>query len=350
MKTKLKTLPERHVFAYSDIKHGFLGRNEAVRALKAIIDTIDDEDLLTSVDKIPIGKDPQTSLYNFIRWLEAEYPNSFLRSEKGNAQLGFSDVGPNGFYIMPIDFLPLIRRVSPWLETLLLHTIVYFYRYHDICGPFYDGQLHSISWMKETLEDNIRHSTNNINYEKILDDLNYIRHKYEMRIEKIHRNGYRPGTILKKLDNLSFPYRFTIVADIIREMLRMCKGESVRTFSNEALELFAKENEWPINEQGFPEPSDGYPIELGDMYIFTPIGQNEDQIDYIEDEIISNANDTHGHFGTCEYSKGESLADGANLTRLTEMQKKAANFFGQMDKVCSNFMKIRDLFYFQKIH
>jgi len=74
MKTVIKALPFRDIIHKSPIGHGVMNRNEAVFCLKAILDNLDNDDLLKEIDEsVEIGQTPFHSFVNLIGFLEKKY-------------------------------------------------------------------------------------------------------------------------------------------------------------------------------------------------------------------------------------------------------------------------------------
>lgn len=347
MKTTLKSLPQKRVHTFSDIKYGIRGRNDAVEALKALVLSIEDKALLAEIDKLKPKRTPQESFIVLIDWLEEKHPGMYFNSKKGEYSLGTTNSGLNQIHMFPMDFLPRVRELSLKMENLLLHAMFKFINYHSAADPVYGGRCYNLEY---TLDGLYSEHEDNLEDEQIefLKEIQYFEKYYEDKMKKIATGTWSEKKIRNALAKLDYPDELSDIADLTLNYLDMCHGKSIDSYAMDALDIFCEANDIPKDEYDNYEFSDGEPVMLTDFVGFVWSGEDkEGDLSYEQHDYQYSLNDYHGHFGTCEYSINLKLTPDISVDKVLLMNNEDAVFFQGITDLHLKHEAIRNKYYFK---
>jgi len=342
MRITFKPLSKEHVFAFSDIRYGFLGRDEAVTALKQLIEGIEDPKLLKRIDRIKPERTPQQSLVKLILWLEDIFPGMYFKTENGINYLGTTNSGIDEIYAFPIDFVPTLKQICPEIEEIFLHALYSFINYQQIADPMYGNRLYNIEFSEDSLIDQARTDDPDGYFKKILDNIEYMNTHYANRLLTLSTSTWSIWHIKKKIKDLQYPVFLKPVEDLIYSLLDLSDGPCIHEYAKQALDMFCELNDIPKDEDGMWDFYDGSPVCLDDLLAVVWDGPGEDlQSGYWEAEMEYAANDYSGHFGHCTYSIHEKVTPNLSIDKLLEMNNQDHKFFGAIKDLLWEFKNVR---------
>jgi len=352
MRTKLKSLSKKYVHSYSDIGFGVLGRNEAVIALKQLINSFKTKKLLSSIDKIKPGKNPSESLSAFLDWMKGTYPSLYFRANEGKNYVGYTDADSmkKSILAFPLDFLPELGRMDRKLSNLALRVCYAFAGYHRIGEVYYGNRLYNEDWVIDGLHDTIKHgpSDPSESTRRAFEGYKETWRSYENDYPKytnrfIRYSKYFPSveSVSDDLDSFICDYRLQFVVDALKSIVSLCWDKTISEYSNEAIQMFFEVNEYEKDSNGAWIVSDGEPVTLDDRIMLVWAGESSGGEDYVFFEIEAAANSFAGEFGYTEYSIDKELTKELRLDDLIIDYDHDKLFFTNLEETYVKFGKMR---------